>query len=219
MHTPIQINSPNHGARRDGLWPELVVIHYTAMENAEAALGRLCDPGPEVSAHYLIGGDGRLWQLVEEERRAWHAGAGSWLGREDVNSRSIGIELDNRGVHPFSEPQMVVLEGLLRGILRRWSLGPEAVIGHSDLAPGRKWDPGSRFDWSRLARQGLAVQARAGEAAALDPARFRDAAGRAGYDASSEALLQAFRLRHRPGAGDAPLDGWDVALAESLTRA
>jgi len=219
MQLPIQTRSPNHGPRRDGLRPELVVIHYTAMESAEAALDRLCDPAPEVSAHYLIGGDGRFWQLVAEERRAWHAGAGSWRGRGDVNSRSIGIELDNRGNHPFSEPQMKVLEEVLRGILERWDLGPEAVIGHSDLAPGRKQDPGLRFDWARLARQGLAVQAHAAAPEAADLARFREAAAQAGYEPNSEALLDAFRLRHRPGALDAPLDGWDVALAESLTRA
>ncbi len=154
---PIWHPSPNFGARRDGVLPELIVIHYTAMESAEAALDRLCDPAAEVSAHFLIGNDGRLWQMVGEPWRAWHAGAGEWQGREDVNSRSIGIELDNRGTHPFSEPQMAVLEGLLADIMARWGIRPEGVIGHSDSAPGRKFDPGPRFDWARLVRQGLAA--------------------------------------------------------------
>lgn len=148
--------SPNFGPRRNGLVPELVVIHYTAMDSAQAALDRLCDPAFEVSAHYLIGADATIWQMVDEAERAWHAGAGAWLGCEDVNSRSIGIELDNRGNHPFSEPQMAVLEPLLSGIMDRWSIPASGIIGHSDSAPGRKIDPGPRFDWARLVRQGLA---------------------------------------------------------------
>jgi N-acetylmuramoyl-L-alanine amidase len=140
--------------------PELVVIHYTAMQNAAAALERLCDPQAEVSAHYLIGADGTCWQLVDENMRAWHAGAGAWRGKDDVNSRSIGIELDNRGDHPFSNAQMERLESLLRELLIRWSIPASGVIGHSDMAPGRKIDPGPRFDWQRLVKQGLADPAR-----------------------------------------------------------
>ena len=150
--------SPNFGARRDGLLPTLVVIHYTAMESCEAALERLCDPVYEVSSHYLISNKGDILQLVEEEMRAWHAGAGEWMGQDDINSRSIGIELDNTGATPFSEPQMAALEALLPGILQSWSIPPEGVIGHSDMAPGRKFDPGPRFDWQRLERQGLAAR-------------------------------------------------------------
>ncbi len=149
--------SPNFGARRDGLLPELVVIHYTAMNGCEAALDRLCDPEAEVSSHYLISEKGEILQLVEEDKRAWHAGAGEWLGQDDINSRSIGIELDNTGRTPFSEPLMTALEELLPGILQRWNIPAEGVIGHSDMAPGRKFDPGPRFDWRRLERQGLAV--------------------------------------------------------------
>ena len=202
--------SPNFGPRRDGLTPAFVVLHYTAMETAEAALQRLCDPAAEVSAHYLIGQDGTLWQMVEEAERAWHAGAGEWCGLEDLNSRSIGIELDNRGDHPFSEPQMARLEQLLGDILRRWEIAPEAVIGHSDMAPGRKCDPGARFDWARLARQGLARQVAQAEAAgqslmeseSADMARFRAYARDIGYTApvEDETLLAAVRLRYRPQA-------------------
>lgn len=149
--------SPNFGPRRDGLTPRFVVLHYTAMASAEAAIARLCDPAFEVSAHYVIARNGTCTQLVAEDQRAWHAGAGSWQGLDDLNSRSIGIELDNGGDHPYSAPLMDSLDQLLPGILRRWNIPPQHVIAHSDLAPGRKVDPGTRFDWQRLERQGLAA--------------------------------------------------------------
>lgn len=188
-------SSPNFGPRRNGLSPQFVVLHYTAMESAEAALDRLCDPEAEVSAHYLIGKNGTCWQLVEEAARAWHAGQGSWQGLTDLNSRSIGIELDNRGAEPFPEPQMRVLETVLKGVLDRWSLPPEAVIAHSDLAPGRKTDPGTRFDWARLARQGLAARTPEPVTPHTD---IPNALCEAGYadDVDDSARLAAFRLRH-----------------------
>lgn len=152
----IQHPSPNFGPRRDGLRPELIVLHYTAMDTAQAALARLSDPQHEVSAHYLIGRCGQIWQLVDEDMRAWHAGAGAWDGQGDVNSRSIGIELSNSGAEPFSELLMASLEALLGDLMTRWNIPPEGVIGHSDMAPGRKVDPGPRFDWERLEGQGMA---------------------------------------------------------------
>jgi N-acetylmuramoyl-L-alanine amidase len=148
--------SPNFTERRGGARPSLVVIHYTAMASAEAACARLCDPDAEVSAHYLIDYDGQVTALVDEAMRAWHAGAGAWGAITDVNSHSIGIELQNTGAEPFPEPQMAALEGLLAGVMARWAIGPEGVIGHADCAPGRKVDPGPRFDWARLAFSGLA---------------------------------------------------------------
>ena len=188
--------SPNFGERRGGLRPSLVVIHYTAMTSCAAARERLCDPAAEVSAHYLIAADGRVWQLVDEADRAWHAGAGSWAGQGDVNSRSIGIELDNPGDRPFGEPLMARLEGLVPGILARWGIAPEGVIAHSDMAPDRKIDPGPRFDWRRLAAQGLSVWPGAGT-----PGDFRADALRFGYPpVADDLLLAAFRLRFRPGA-------------------
>ncbi|MEP2715462.1 N-acetylmuramoyl-L-alanine amidase [Pseudophaeobacter sp.] len=188
--------------------PSLIVLHYTAMQSAPAALARLCDPQVEVSAHYLIGRDGRLWQMVPEAQRAWHAGAGSWCGQEDINSRSIGIELDNAGNHPFSEPQMAVLEELLGQIMARWAIPPEAIIGHSDMAPGRKIDPGSRFDWQRLANLGLArAVAPASGGNLFDPETspvelLRRYAQDLGYTAEVDdmVLLSALRLRYRPWA-------------------
>lgn len=149
--------SPSYGERRDGATPDMVVLHFTAMSSAKAALDRLCDPGIEVSAHYLISETGQIWQMVDEDKRAWHAGTGNWGAVTDVNSRSVGIELANTGDCPFPEPQMAALEYLLAGIMDRWNIPPERIIGHSDMAPERKQDPGPRFDWQRLARQGLAV--------------------------------------------------------------
>ncbi|MEM1352954.1 MAG: N-acetylmuramoyl-L-alanine amidase [Pseudomonadota bacterium] len=201
--TICDIRSPNFGPRRDGLVPSIVVIHYTAMESVSAACARLCDPEAEVSSHYLISRLGETTRLVAEADRAWHAGVGEWRGFADINSRSIGIELDNTGATPFPEPQMAALETLLRDILLRWSIVPQNVIGHSDMAPGRKSDPGPKFDWARLARQGLA------ERGGRDPGprdlsfdHFRKVARAAGYtaDVDDETLLAAVRLRFRPQA-------------------
>ncbi len=135
--------SPNHGDRR-GHRPELIVLHYTGMASTPEARARLCDPAAEVSAHWLICEDGMAEALVPEDRRAWHAGAGAWQDRVDVNSRSIGIEIANPGDRPFAARQMDALVALLRDIMDRWQIGPEGVIGHSDMAPGRKIDPGPR---------------------------------------------------------------------------
>ncbi|KIN64311.1 N-acetylmuramyl-L-alanine amidase, negative regulator of AmpC, AmpD [Sulfitobacter noctilucicola] len=192
--------SPNCGPRRNGLTPSLIVIHYTAMESADAALNRLCDPAAEVSAHYLISNRGRVTQMVDENQRAWHAGAGSWRGVDDINSRSVGIELDNTGKHPFSEPQMTALEELLRSIMERWAILPSGVIGHSDMAPGRKSDPGLHFDWARLARQGLAAPVVTQAVTDCDPDSFVQAAMDAGYPAGSDFddLLACVRLRSAP---------------------
>lgn len=204
--------SPNFGDRR-GKRIELIVLHYTAMASAAEALARLCDPGPEVSAHYLIDRDGAVFSLVDEAMRAWHAGAGEWCGESDVNSRSIGIELQNTGSEPFAEPQMAALEKLLAGLLDRHGLPPRAVIAHSDMAPDRKGDPGARFDWRRLALSGLSVWPEP----AL-PGDFTADLHAFGYpDCPSETLLAAFRLRFRPWA-QGPLDDTDRALAAGLRR-
>ncbi len=192
--------SPNCGARRDGLTPALVVLHYTAMQNAEAAIARLCDPDAEVSAHYLISVTGGVTQMVSEDKRAWHAGAGAWHGQDDINSRSIGIELDNSGTHPFPEPQMAALETLLAGIMARWNIPANGVIGHSDMAPGRKIDPGPHFDWARLARQGFAARPSAQSPETIDEHSFTACAHAAGYpqDTPFETLLATTRLRTAP---------------------
>jgi len=203
--------SPNCGERRGGRLPSLVVLHYTAMPSARASLDRLCDPEAEVSAHYLIDESGSVLRLVDESLRAWHAGAGDWGGTGDVNSRSIGIELQNDGTSPFPETQMAALEWVLGGILERWDIPPEGVIAHSDMAPDRKTDPGPRFDWRRLARTGVSVWPQA-----ADPGDFRADARAFGYaDAPVEVIAAAFRLRFRPWA-KGPVDDIDRALMAGL---
>jgi N-acetylmuramoyl-L-alanine amidase len=203
--------SPNSGERRGEQRPSLVVLHYTAMASCAEARQRLCDPAAEVSAHWLIDRDGRTEQLVDEAARAWHAGAGEWGGLDDVNSRSIGIELQNNGAEPFAEPQMAALEQVLAGVMARWEIPPQGVIGHSDMAPGRKGDPGPRFDWRRLALAGLSVWPEP-----CAPGDFRADLRRFGYpDLSDDLLMQAFRLRFRPWAAG-PLDRTDAALAADL---
>lgn len=204
----LERSSPNFGPRRGGARPSLVVLHHTAMMTAEAALARLCDPAAEVSAHYLIGEDGGVWRLVAEEDRAWHAGVGCWRGIDDVNSHSIGIELANpgplAGFPPFPAPQVAALEALLDAIMARWAIPAAGVIAHSDMAPGRKADPGAKLDWRRLARGGRAVWAEAGADAGGWEA-FGAAAAAAGYAGEPGAVLAAFRLRFRPwGRGEAP---------------
>ena len=209
--TPIWHPSQNFGPRRDGARPELIVLHYTAMESAEAALRALSDPAREVSAHYLIARNGQVFQLVEEEMRAWHAGQGSWCGAEDVNSRSIGIELDNDGRSPFSSRLMDGLDKLLPDVMARHEIPAKGVIGHSDMAPGRKIDPGPRFDWARLERQGLAAPKATNSVDNAPLEKFRDLARSHGYttDVDDETLLAAIRLRYRPGASG-PLESEDL---------
>lgn len=203
------------------------MLHYTAMESCEAALQRLCDPAAAVSAHYLIDRDGGVLSLVEEENRAWHAGAGEWGRCQDINSASIGIELDNDGRSAFPEAQVAALEALLTGIMARWEIPPEGVIGHSDMAYARKSDPGPFFEWQRLARVGLSVWPEsdvapggpADYATAETIAAFAAALRRFGYaagDPASPLLLHAFRMRFRPDGG--PFDPRDLALAEDLAR-
>jgi len=207
--------SPNHGPRRDGLTPELVVIHFTAMVDCAAARARLCDPTAEVSAHWLIDYDGGTEALVPEALRAWHAGAGEWAGRGDVNSRSIGVELANNGSEPFPEAQMAALESLLRAILNRWSIPPQGVIGHSDMAPARKSDPGPRFDWQRLAKQGLSVWPKPGDLSPA-PGHFDQDLTAFGYPpAPPETRLAAFRLRFAPWR-QGPLSPADCAEAANI---
>jgi len=204
--------SPNFGARRGGVLPDMVVLHYTGMQSCAAAQVRLCDPAAEVSAHYLISQQGDVLPLVDESMRAWHAGAGQWGGVRDVNSRSIGIELANTGQEPFAQAQMVALETLLGDVLTRWSIPAHRVIAHSDMAPARKTDPGARFDWRRLALAGSSVW----PAVAAVPRDFVRMAHAFGYpDVAPDLILRAFRLRFRAWA-TGPVDATDAALMTDL---
>ncbi|RLJ59154.1 N-acetylmuramoyl-L-alanine amidase [Litoreibacter meonggei] len=215
--TPEWRPSPNFGERKDGARPDLVVLHYTAMECCDAACRTLCNPDNEVSAHYLIRKDGHVIQMVEESKRAWHAGTGTWQGQGDVNSRSIGIEMSNTGFVPFAAPLVDTLEILLSGIMARWDIPAAGVIAHSDFAPGRKIDPGRRFDWQRLVRQRLAIWPKNMKDAEADLARFVRAAIAFGYPDSTEpeTLLASFRLRFNPTA-QGPVTARDVSMAEAL---
>ncbi|HET9629299.1 MAG TPA: N-acetylmuramoyl-L-alanine amidase, partial [Novosphingobium sp.] len=151
--------SPNHDER--ALPVSMLVLHYTGMPTGEEALARLCDPRAKVSAHYFIDEDGTVTQLVEEERRAWHAGRSYWRGVTDVNSASIGIELVNPGhewgYREFTRAQMEALCPLAADIIKRHDIPRANVVGHSDIAPSRKQDPGELFDWPLLARLKLAL--------------------------------------------------------------
>jgi N-acetylmuramoyl-L-alanine amidase len=194
-----------------------VVIHHTAMPGgARPALDRLRDPEAGVSCHYVIGLRGEVWRLVPEDGRAWHAGAGRWGPWADVNSASLGIELVNGRDHPYPAAQMDALEALLADLLRRHAIPAAGVIGHSDCAPGRKDDPGARFDWRRLARAGLSVWPGPGKA---DPRGWRADARRFGYAAEvpDDVLLAAVRMRFRPGARG-PADWRDAGLLRDLAR-
>lgn len=151
--------SPNHGERKDGRRPDMLVLHYTGMPSGAEALARLCHATSDVSCHYLVFEDGRILQLVPEARRAWHAGAGSWGGDRDINSCSIGIEIvhpgHDGGLPPYPDAQIEAVIALSRDIVDRWSIRPERVLGHSDIAPARKEDPGENFPWDRLHAAGI----------------------------------------------------------------
>lgn len=191
------------------------------MATAGAAADTLCNPATEVSAHYLVAEDGEVLSLVPEALRAWHAGAGRWGAVTDVNSRSIGIELANTGFAPFAAAQMDALSDLLRGINARWAIRPERVIGHSDMAPGRKIDPGARFDWRRLAKEGLSVwpAPTQSDVRDTDEAAFGAAMAAFGYTATADPQLlrETFRLRFRP-RHTGPLDAVDMAMIRDLAR-
>lgn len=206
--------SPNYDTRK----PRLIVIHQTEMENAEDALRVLHSQNPQgrVSAHYLIANNGKLYQLVAENQRAWHAGAGSWHGITDINSISIGIELDNNGSEPFEERQILSLIRLLDDLCTRFVIPREAIIGHADLAPTRKQDPGKYFPWQRLAQAGFGRWY--GENLINAPENFDSvmAMKALGYDTSDlSAAVKAFH-RHYRGIETDVLDQEDAKILLDL---
>lgn len=151
--------SPNHGERRNGRTPDLLLLHYTGMASGKAALDWLRNPDSGVSSHYLVCEDGAVHQLVPEARRAWHAGKSHWAGDSDINSCSIGIEIahpGHDGGNPdYDDAQIAAVTALCRDCVERWAIRAERVLGHSDVAPQRKQDPGERFPWRRLHRDGI----------------------------------------------------------------
>ncbi|MBL8706907.1 MAG: N-acetylmuramoyl-L-alanine amidase [Rhodospirillales bacterium] len=232
---PIERPSPNHGERRPGKPIDMLVLHYTGMKSAAAALARLCDPGAQVSAHYLIDEHGLVYRLVPEERRAWHAGVGQWAGETDVNSRSIGIELANpgheHGYRDFPPAQIDALAALARIILARHPIPAHRVLGHSDVAPARKTDPGERFPWARLATQGIGLWPAGGTAAApaapVDIARLQRDLAAFGYaleptgaaDAPTQTVVAAFQRHFRPARVDGVPDPETAAVLRQIARA
>lgn len=222
--------SPNWNERQ--LPVSMVVLHYTGMPTAESALERMCDPAAEVSAHYMIDEDGTVTRLVSESKRAWHAGRSYWRGISDINSASIGIELVNPGhewgYRPFTEAQMDSLLPLLADIVERHDIPRANVVGHSDIAPSRKQDPGELFDWELLADYGLALPAPRLKMRLVydEPGAFFLALERFGYDITDgRAAIMAFQRRWRPRCIDGELDGeigallFELLLERDLGRA
>jgi len=209
MPNAIARPSPNFNARK--LPIAMLVMHYTGMQTGDAAIDWLANPASNVSAHYVVAEDGTVLQMVDEANRAWHAGRSWWRGITDINSASIGIEIVNPGHEfgyvPFPRLQMEAVVALAADIIARHRIAPANVVGHSDIAPTRKQDPGELFDWPRLAALGLA----AAPAPSLDPGwsdpGFLAALGRYGYDitAPAEAVI-AFQRRHRPAVLDGMID-------------
>jgi N-acetylmuramoyl-L-alanine amidase len=234
--------SPNHGPRAGGRAPDILLLHYTGMPTAEAAISLLCDPAAEVSAHYVVDEDGTIFRLVPEERRAHHAGVSSWMGERDVNSASIGVEIVNPGhafgYRDFPDAQIAAVIALCRDILARHAIPPERVLAHSDVAPERKEDPGERFPWARLAAAGIGryvppspIEAEAaagfGPGAEGPPVRALQAMlARYGYgieltgvyDARTTAVVTAFQRHFRPAKVDGIADRSTIDTLRRLTE-
>jgi N-acetylmuramoyl-L-alanine amidase len=226
----VECRSPNHDARPEGAAIDILVLHYTGMKTAKEALARLCDPQARVSAHYTIDRDGRVYRHVPEERRACHAGVSYWAGERNVNARSIGIEIVNPGHEfgyvPFADAQIGALIDLSRGIFARHPIPPHRVVGHSDIAPPRKTDPGELFPWKELAEYGIGVWWQnaplAGDAAA---ARVPELLAQFGYgvppevDWPLESVITAFQRRFRTEKIDGVADPETVARLCALVTA
>jgi N-acetylmuramoyl-L-alanine amidase len=234
--------SPNHGERltRDGAprRPDMLVLHYTGMPDAGQALQWLCNPVSQVSAHYFVFENGHVLQLVPEARRAWHAGKSCWDGESDINSASIGIEIANPGhpggMPPYAEPQIAALIALTRDIVTRWGIAPHRVLGHSDIAPERKSDPGEPFPWERLHAAGVGHWVRPAD---VGGGRFLSPGDRGQpvealqamfalygygiavsglYDALTEAVVRAFQRHFRPERVDGIADASTLTTLRDL---
>ena len=219
--------SPNYDERQAEI--DMLLLHYTSMKSCDEARARLCDERSKVSAHYLIDEDGALYELVPEDKRAWHAGAAFWQGETDINSCSIGIEISNGG-HDFGLPdfpaaQMKSVVSLCADLVIKYRISPERVLAHSDVAPSRKQDPGEKFDWARLAREGVGLwidkqlppdeNIMSGEQFLKDLAAY-------GYQTegvSAEEVVRAFQRHYRPARLDGRVDGSTLSVLAALTGA
>jgi N-acetylmuramoyl-L-alanine amidase len=237
----IEAPSPNFNERLHPL--DMLVLHYTGMENGPAALDRLRGPKePRVSAHYMVEEDGSVFALVAEDKRAWHAGRSSWQGQEDLNSRSVGIEIVNGGhdygLPPYPDIQIAAVIELCQGILARWPIPPTRVVAHSDIAPGRKEDPGELFPWKRLADAGVGFWperarpepwmmhgASLGDAGMTVEGFQRDLAAigyridvTGAFDEASAAVTRAFQRRWRPASVTGGGDVETITLAHAVAE-
>lgn len=241
----IDCPSPNFNDRKTA-GVRFVVIHYTGMKTRDEALKRLCDEGAQVSAHYLIDEDGTVFCLVAEEQRAWHAGVSFWRGERDLNSASLGIELCNPGhdwgYRPFPHPQIIALKSLLAEICARHHIAPDGILGHSDIAPSRKADPGEFFPWHELARDGFGLWPeetkvlaglpdlasalrRLSEIGYAVPTTVEEGSDILNPDSAATDVIKAFQRRYLPRQVDGHLDAVTatriaaVAVACALCRA
>ena len=231
--------SPNHGERKGGATPNMLVLHYTGMSDNEAALKLLSSPASDVSAHYVVLQDGYIVQMVAEDRRAWHAGTSSWAGDTDINSCSIGIEICNPG-HDHNYPefprrQVAAVTALCRSIFTRHKIPADRVLAHSDVAPARKQDPGEKFPWRLLANSGIGLWVKPaplnlpgpifvlGE---TDPtiedaqkllAKYGYGVSPSGYfDGTTRDAIAAFQRHFRPAKVDGVLDVSTLATLKAL---
>jgi N-acetylmuramoyl-L-alanine amidase len=234
------VPSPNSGERRDGRGPDMLLLHYTGMRDAASALQRLADPLAEVSCHYVALEDGRILQMVPEAARAWHAGVSSWAGETDLNSASIGVELVNPGhdggYPDFPDAQIEAVTALGLDIVARWRMPADRVLAHSDVAPGRKLDPGEKFPWERLHRAGLGhwtKPAPLGDGRSFGPGEegqpiqaLQAMFGMYGYglevtgvyDARTEAVVAAFQRHFRQDLVDGVADASTITTLRDLIR-
>lgn len=215
----------NFNARDPAVALQFIVVHYTDMESGGAALQRMCDPAAQVSAHYMIEEDGRVFALVDESQRAWHAGKSFWRGITDLNSASIGIELVNPGhsggYRAFPTVQIAALKLLMHELIKRHNLSPtHAPLAHSDIAPGRKQDPGELFPWQKLAQDGLGLWPvpQAEDYDDVEGDEVKDLLRRIGYDVSSPAALLAFQGHYHPKNLTGTPEPETVARLRALAR-
>jgi len=223
--------SPNFDPRPEGAFIDILVLHYTGMRTAEEALARLCDPAAKVSAHYTVDEAGRVYAHVDESMRARHAGVSWWAGERDVNNRSIGIEIVNPGHEfgymPFPEAQIASVIELSRGIVARHPIAPYRVVGHSDVAPARKMDPGELFPWQLLAENGVGLYPATAGANSMTPASdesFSSMLASYGYGVAPDmdiplpTVVTAFQRHFRPNRVDGLIDAESQARLSAILR-
>jgi N-acetylmuramoyl-L-alanine amidase len=234
--------SPNHGERKGGAKIDMLVMHYTGMRDARAAIDKLCNPHSEVSAHYVVLEDGHIVQCVQEERRAWHAGQAFWAGETDINSCSIGIEVANpghdHGYPNFPRRQIAAVAALCRSIFTRHRIPPQRVLGHSDVAPARKQDPGEKFPWRTLYSSGIGLWVKPAPITPSGPMHVLGEKGpavteaqellvRYGYnvpssgylDAATRDAIAAFQRHFRPAKVDGILDSSTIETLKAALAA